>query len=1647
MKKILLILSLMISQLSLSQVIPCSDANPFCSSQSYQFPNEVGTMAPSGPNYGCMTSQPNPVWYYMEIGTAGTIQITINQSTTAGGSPNIDVDFAMWGPFSDLTSGCASIMSGANPIQSSYSMSSTETIGIGMSGGSNSLCDLFYFGDGATTPPVAQVGQVYIVLLTNYGSDGNGTPGYLSFNQTGGTGSADCSIVDPCLINNLTATVSACDPATNQYSVTGNIGVQNPPDAGNLVITACDGTQVVVASAPFNASSYPYTINGLNSNGSACNVTATFTDGSCSQVLNYTAPTCPTPCNFTDINVSIGACEPGSLFDITGSVQFVNAPSTGQMIVQDCNGNQQTFNAPFTSPTNFALNNIVANGAACNITASFTASPSCNISINYTNTTPCDCGANIGTFTTTTDGNQLSNTHHVLCYGDGILIEANGDYTPAPEATAPPLAEGYEPGISWLVYSCPPTIGLIPNATTGIPDDPCILGIISSEDLFDLNDQSWMDNYPGLFSNNTVYFVPITMYNVTEGYYSYVNTSLPCYQTGSPIAITYLPEITQTTTQDCQAGTVSTTVQGGAPAVNGSHFTASNLTPSTASFATNNVGNNGVITISGLQDGDNYSFDIADANGCPITITGTFTGVTASDFTYPQAAYCKDEANPTPTITGATGGVFSGTAGLVINSSTGVINIASTPTGTYTVTYTSPGAPCNSSTTFIVTINPLPVVTATDVAVCDGQVATLTASGADTYSWSPATGLSATTGATVTAILSANQSYTITGTNAATGCIGTGNVNVTINPNPTPVITGDLEYCTGTTATIQTTQTYTSYSWSNGQATATAQVTQANNPITVTVTNAQGCSGTSPNYLVTEGSVVTTNSTVTICQGESAVIHGVTQTAPGVYSNTVVSGTGCDSVSNVTLVVNNLPVISAGINQVICVGSQVTLNATGAPSIVWNPVVTNNVPFTPTIGTTTYTATGTDANGCVGTGQVQVTVNPLPVLTQQPNLVYCNGTTTTTVNFVSDIAGTTYSWTNSNPTIGLASAGNGDILTFNATNTTNSDNVGTIVVTPTSPNGCVGATMTFTITIKPSPKATIASDAQVCIGGTAPIITFTANTGVAPYTVTYNINGATQTINITGANATVTAPTTASGVFNYNLVNVVEGGNGCTANVTGSAIVTVYDLPVINAGNDASICIGGSTTIVASGAGMGGTYAWNNNLGAGASKTVSPTVTTTYTVTGTDNHGCQNTDDVVVTINTPNGVDAGPNQTICKGASVVLNATSSDPASTYVWNNNIQNGVSFIPNQSSTYTVTATDGNGCISNDNVDVVVNSLPIIEAGTNISGCEGDAFVFTASGAGQGGTYVWSNGITNGVPYVPQAGNQIFYVTGTDANGCIGQDSLAAKIQSFPQISFVGVQDQNCAPVSATFTNTTVYPDNYSCVWYFDDGTTSTGCGTITHLFSSPGVYGATLQVTTDLAGCQSTLYQPNLIIADARPIAHFTPSPQIGTQINNQISFINGSYGAVSYYWEFGDGIGTSTEVNPTYTYSDEPNWYNVMLVATSQGGCVDTAYAYVTIQEELIFYVPNTFTPDKDQYNEVFKPIFTYGYDPYNYSLYIFNRWGEMVFESHDTEVGWDGTYGVNGKICQDGTYTWKIDVKTTANDERKTFVGHVNIIR
>ncbi|MBM3161386.1 MAG: gliding motility-associated C-terminal domain-containing protein [Bacteroidetes bacterium] len=150
--------------------------------------------------------------------------------------------------------------------------------------------------------------------------------------------------------------------------------------------------------------------------------------------------------------------------------------------------------------------------------------------------------------------------------------------------------------------------------------------------------------------------------------------------------------------------------------------------------------------------------------------------------------------------------------------------------------------------------------------------------------------------------------------------------------------------------------------------------------------------------------------------------------------------------------------------------------------------------------------------------------------------------------------------------------------------------------------------------------------------------------------------------------------------------------------------------------------------------------------------------------------------------------------------------------------------------------------------------------------------------------------------------------------------------------------------------------------------------------------------------------------------------------------------------MSYLWDFGD-LSNSIEANPVHFYSNIQGDIVVTLEVTSAFGCTDETSYTINFQEELIFYIPNSFTPDQDEFNQTWGPVFTQGFDPHNFDLYVFNRWGEVIWESHDPQDRWDGNYGGGGAECQNGVYTWKVELKIKDFDERKILTGFVNVIR
>ncbi|MEY3198499.1 MAG: hypothetical protein RJA13_457, partial [Bacteroidota bacterium] len=706
-------------------------------------------------------------------------------------------------------------------------------------------------------------------------------------------------------------------------------------------------------------------------------------------------------------------------------------------------------------------------------------------------------------------------------------------------------------------------------------------------------------------------------------------------------------------------------------------------------------------TVTGLPAGVGFSVSTTPT-GCLVTITGTPTVSGIHPFTVQSLQnYCSSapissngtitvntlpivNAGNDQTVCAGTAVTLSGTGANTYSWDNGVTNgVAFTPssTGTYTVTGTS-SANCVNTDQVVVTVNALPIINAgVDQTVCAGTAVTLSGTGANTYSWDNGV----ING--VPFIPASTATYTVTGTNTTTSCTNTDQVLVIINALPIVNAGIDQTVCAGTAVTLSGTGANT-YSWDNG---------------------------------VINGVPFTPTSTTT---------YAVTGT------NTL---TGCINTDQVVVTVNALPIVNAGIDQIVCAGTAVTLSGTGANTYSWDNGVTNGVAFTPT-STGTYTVTGTSSANCVNTDQVVVIVNALPIVHAGIDQTVCAGTAVT----LSGSGANTYSW-NNGITNGVAfTPASTATYTVTGTNTT---------------SGCTN-TDQVVVTVNSLPIVNAGIDQTVCAG------TAVTLSGSGANTYSWN-NGVTNGVAFTPASTTT-----------YTVTGT-NTSTSCTN--TDQVVVNVNALPTVNAGIDQTVCAGTVVTLSGTGA---NTYSWNNGVTNGVAFT--PASTTTYTVTGTNTStGCTNTDQVVVNVNSLPTVNAGIDQTVCVGTAVTLSGTG---ANTYSWNNGVINGVPFIPASTATYTVTGTNTTtSCTNTDQVLVTIDVLPTAIAGGNITICSnGAASVYGASASG--GNVLWThngNGtLTNTTTLTPtynsvnsDAGNTVtLTLTVNNVNSCGNQNAFA-------------------------------------------------------------------------------------------------------------------------------------------------------------------------------------------------------------------------------------------------------------------------------
>ncbi len=758
------------------------------------------------------------------------------------------------------------------------------------------------------------------------------------------------------------------------------------------------------------------------------------------------------------------------------------------------------------------------------------------------------------------------------------------------------------------------------------------------------------------------------------------------------------------------------------------------------------------------------------------------------------------------------------TAGYTFNPANPAPNTPATVTTYILTAVQTSGQLCQNQDTIVVSTNALPLISstvATPTAVCSGGTVNLEAASSTLV---PVTGTPgpASTGANTSSTyptpfgnwyFGAKQQFLYTAAELTAAGFAAGNITSLAFNVTTPVTTPLTDYTiymkntsvTALTTTFETAMSQVFYSASYVPSSLTGF---ANNTFNITPFAWDGTSNVVIEICFNNVAPYTTNAVATWTSAFTGAAHYYNADAAGVCA-TVTAG----------VVTSNRPMIqftgTTGTNYTPTLAwtwPALNVNGTTASTVVSNPGTTNI--------TATYTVQATNTvTGCSTTNTTApVTIWALPTINAGTDILVCSNNATEQVTVTATGAGATGSYAWSGPVAGVQ---NGVAFTASAT--------GTFSVIGTDGNGCMNYD-TLLLTYSTVPPASAGADQAICIGQTA---TFNA-TGLAPYN--WSMNNYTNS-GLSGAvnNSPVIVVTpTQPGTYNYQ-VNV-SNGVGCTNNDI--ATLTVYALPIVNAGVDQTICNASPVILAGSGA---LSYVWTN--GVTNATPFFPSSTATYNVVGTDVNGCQNQDQVVVNVLPQPIVLGGLDQTICAGTPIILNATTTSATPTAVtgfqWSNNVTNNTQYVPTNSGVLTVTATGANGCTNQDQILVTVLALPTVNAGQDFTVCAGLSATLNASGAV---SYAWNNGVTQGIPFYPNA-TQTYTVVGTGANGCTNNDQVIVTVSTGPTVNLSAPQTV-CANVPATLS--AAVQNSLGGFW-----TTTNGTGTI-----SPNVTNGTVTYTPNV-----------------------------------------------------------------------------------------------------------------------------------------------------------------------------------------------------
>ncbi len=938
-------------------------------------------------------------------------------------------------------------------------------------------------------------------------------------------------------------------------------------------------------------------------------------------------------------------------------------------------------------------------------------------------------------------------------------------------------------------------------------------------------------------------------------------------------------------------------------------------------------------------------------------------------------------------------------------------------------------------------------ITTPSLSVCPGQPATLTATITGTvpsgtsYGWYDAE-IGGSQLSNSTSLVISNPQATTTyyfGT-----CPGTYRVACTLNVYPfTPDAGNNVNICNGNTVQLQASWGGTggTYSWtpstgldnpgiSNPVCSAATTTTYL-----VTITNAGNtCSGTdSVKVTINPIPVVTVPSNIVVCKGSTVPASIFTSSVPG----TTFSWTNS--------------------NTSIGLGSGGTGNILGFTA--------NNSGSSPVTATITVSPS---ANNCSGNpASYTITVNPSPVMNNPSNQTVCAGNNVAETIFTSPTPGTTYTWTNSNTSIGLAATGNGNIPAFLAVNSGNVPVSATITVTP-SVNGCNGLSTVYTITINPFPSISVPADTVVCHGSAIPAAIFTGSVAGTTFTWTNtntNIGLASSGSGIiAGFNASNPGTTPISAT-----ITVTPVFNTCSG-TPASYHITVNPQPTAVIPSNISVCSGGIVPeSTFSGSVAGTVFSWTNSntsIGIGtsgngnipaflATNSGNVPVSATITVTPSAN-GCNGLSTVyTITINPLPSISIPADTVVCHGSAIPAAIfTGSVAGTTFTWTNTNTNiglassGSGIIAGFnasnpgttpiSATITVTPVFNTCSGTPASYHITVNPQPTAVIPSNINVCSGSIVPeSTFSGPVAGTVFSWTNsnasiGIgTGGVGDIPSftannPGNAPVTATITvvpTANGCNGSSSAySITVNPVPVVTAPGdISICKGADVAGVLFTSNVPGSGF--IWTNSNtviGLPAGGSGNIPVFTSDNPDTTAINAIITVVPQANNCSGQPESFMITVNPM----PQIQFDSVLPTCPELNNGSLNAIVtvgympylYTWNTGDSQAAISNLsNGIYS-----------LTVTDTKGCSASRSIEFNVNVDCsdpIVYVPNIFSPNGDGNNDVF---YVRGQEIEKMNIIIYDRWGEKIFESKDISVGWDGTY--RGEEMPDGSYSYYLQI-------------------